>query len=379
MASAFGAGSGADMLQSILRDRIGEALRRQALAQEQQRIGLEQQRMTELAVERQAAMADLSQQRERAATAQIMKMTPRGTDLTPEMAGRARAAGFNVEHQQADLPSLAISGIAQAGAKAPSMGPLKMVAAGRPERDTFAGTDEQIARDEAIEEARRVRADAAQAKLDAATREENFKREMATQAQTGREDLARLTAGLKHSGGAGSMTPYQTATTTRNLRNDYSKIVAPSRAMRQQLNYMEQGIEAAKKGDLNSGSQAVLVTFQKILDPNSVVRESEYARSAAGLGLMQRIEGIIPRLTKGGPGVPLAELQKFADLARQFTSNAEESATRNSAALLQDADDMGIDRRRIVGEERQTSSGGGVSAPKRTRYDLSGNVIPDKR
>ena len=48
MGSAFGAGAGADALQEILRQKFGEVMARQRGDQEQQRIGLEQQRNLEM-------------------------------------------------------------------------------------------------------------------------------------------------------------------------------------------------------------------------------------------------------------------------------------------------------------------------------------------
>jgi hypothetical protein len=90
------------------------------------------------------------------------------------------------------------------------------------------------------------------------------------------------------------------------------------RELERQVTLMDAGMEAARKGDLAAGSQAVLVVFQKILDPTSVVRESEYARSAQGQSLMAQIEGKIEQLSKGGAGVPLSELEKYAALGHKM-------------------------------------------------------------
>lgn len=100
------------------------------------------------------------------------------------------------------------------------------------------------------------------------------------------------------------------------LSGQWTKAAAPAATLANQVRLMETGLEAARKGDLAQGSQAVLVTFQKILDPNSVVRESEYNRSPSGLALDARLKGAFEKLTQGGAGVPYDELVKFADLAR---------------------------------------------------------------
>lgn len=93
-----------------------------------------------------------------------------------------------------------------------------------------------------------------------------------------------------------------------------------------QVKLMDTGLAAARRGDLAQGAQAVLVTFQKILDPESVVRETEYARSAAGLAMMDRVAGYFEQLQKGGGGVPLKELEKFAQLAREAAKKFSEGA-----------------------------------------------------
>lgn len=85
----------------------------------------------------------------------------------------------------------------------------------------------------------------------------------------------------------------------------------------QSIDVMDAGLASARRGDMAAGSQAVLVAFQKMLDPGSVVREGEFARSAAGQSLGNRIAGAVEKLTTGGSGVTLSELEKFAELARE--------------------------------------------------------------
>lgn len=160
--------------------------------------------------------------------------------------------------------------------------------------------------------------------------------------------LLTMGAGLRASSQPPSLNPNQVANQTRMLRQELSRATTGVREVRHQHQLMEAGMTEARKGNLNAGSQAVLVTFQKILDPTSVVRESEYARSPQGLSIIQKMEGIIPRLTQGGPGVPIQELEKFAQLAKIFAVNAEKAAERASLPILMQADDLGIDRSRIV-------------------------------
>jgi hypothetical protein len=76
-----------------------------------------------------------------------------------------------------------------------------------------------------------------------------------------------------------------------------------------------------EKFNLNAPSQAMLVTFQKLLDPTSVVRESEYARSGEGSSLRNRIEGAYDKLNRGGAGVTVEDLYQFYTLSQDLLNN----------------------------------------------------------
>lgn len=132
------------------------------------------------------------------------------------------------------------------------------------------------------------------------------------------------------SGGSGPRPLTQTAEAQiiQRLNTQWGAANKPIKELERQVALMDTGMEAVKRGDLAQGAQMVLVTFQKILDPPSVVRESEFMRSAAGQSLMNRVQGAVERLTKGGAGITAPELQKFADLAREAAK-----AQRNAANL----------------------------------------------
>lgn len=69
--------------------------------------------------------------------------------------------------------------------------------------------------------------------------------------------------------------------------------------------------------------QALISSFNKILDPGSVVRESEFERTAQSLGLPQRIIGSLVKLTKGGAGLSNTDRLALVELARDLQSKAE--------------------------------------------------------
>lgn len=116
----------------------------------------------------------------------------------------------------------------------------------------------------------------------------------------------------------GDITPNAESNLITNLNTQWQKASKDVQDLYRANTIMDAGMAAARKGDMNAGSQAVLVTFQKFLDPTSVVRESEYARSAEGLAIAERARGFVEKLLQGGAGVTLQELETFAALGREI-------------------------------------------------------------
>ncbi len=133
------------------------------------------------------------------------------------------------------------------------------------------------------------------------------------------------------------------------LQADWRKVEAPHREMERQIQLMQTGMNRFRQGDKIGGAQAVLVTFQKILDPTSVVRESEYARSPEGLSLMGRIEGYMGRLREGGAGIPDAELGGMLETARQFLAGMQGFNDAERKRITATAKEFGLDPNLILG------------------------------
>jgi len=122
---------------------------------------------------------------------------------------------------------------------------------------------------------------------------------------------------------ADALKPMQEFSITERLAKAWGDANKSTREMTRQLTLMESGLKQFRGGNRNAGSQAVLVTFQKILDPTSVVRESEYARTAAGQSLLSRIDGAMERLASGGAGLTDQELDGMVQTARTFLTEMQ--------------------------------------------------------
>ncbi len=121
-------------------------------------------------------------------------------------------------------------------------------------------------------------------------------------------------------GGDRGPTDAQSFGMSERLAKAWSTANQPVKEMDRQLRIMRTGLNRFRKGDTNGGSQAVLVTFQKILDPTSVVRESEYARTTEGQALLSKIEGYATRLAKGGTTLTDPELAAMVQTAEEMLS-----------------------------------------------------------
>jgi hypothetical protein len=88
-----------------------------------------------------------------------------------------------------------------------------------------------------------------------------------------------------------------------------------------QIQRLEKAMESnAKGGSKVAVDQALITILNKMLDPSSVVRESEYARTPGDLAFLNRMRGKIEKLKKGGAGLTDEDRSAIAEMARNFAS-----------------------------------------------------------
>jgi hypothetical protein len=75
--------------------------------------------------------------------------------------------------------------------------------------------------------------------------------------------------------------------------------------------------------NIPAATQMILVKFQKVLDPGSVVRESEYARSASGQSILGSIQAFLAASKEGGI-LTAEQLQTFANAARGYAQSRQQ-------------------------------------------------------
>jgi hypothetical protein len=117
---------------------------------------------------------------------------------------------------------------------------------------------------------------------------------------------------------------------TIKIRDQFNKLpeVKDFKTVRTQVGKMNRVWgEFKEKGRKNFAAvdQALVIVFNKMLDPDSVVRESEFARTPEGIAVIGRAEGFFQRLRQGGVGLRNEDRDEIVRVANElFTVHQEE-------------------------------------------------------
>jgi hypothetical protein len=96
--------------------------------------------------------------------------------------------------------------------------------------------------------------------------------------------------------------------------------------------------------------QAIVTIFNKLLDPGSVVRESEFARTPEGASTLNRAQGFVEKLSQGGVGLTDPDRQEIVDVARELVSAQNELAKGDVAFTNAEAKLAEINPVRLTGK-----------------------------
>jgi hypothetical protein len=155
------------------------------------------------------------------------------------------------------------------------------------------------------------------------------------------EDANRR-ASVARAGSAG-LTPYQQFQATQSIAKDTQNRTENSREMVRQANIIQSSYNnIINGGDKSLNTQAIITSFNKILDPTSVVRESEYDRTAQGQSLLDQLQGKVDNIAKGGAGVTTQTLAEAATIAKQYLNGANTSINAQNQRAVDLAKAYGI-------------------------------------
>lgn len=140
-----------------------------------------------------------------------------------------------------------------------------------------------------------------------------------------------------------SLTPYQKFQATQAIAKDTQARTENAREMARQAELIKNSYNnILKGGDRSLNTQAIITSFNKILDPSSVVRESEYDRTAQGQSLINQLQGKYDNIVSGGAGVTEATLKEANDIAQRYLEGAKSSILKQNERAAQMAQQFGL-------------------------------------
>ena len=154
----------------------------------------------------------------------------------------------------------------------------------------------------------------------------------------------------------GSQTPQQISAGTTRLRREfnalpevknYKTLSGQTAAMTAVLN------RVSSFKSLNPADQVVIMDFNKILDPSSVVRESEYARTPTNMSVLNRASSYMSRLMQGGV-LNATERQELVRAAGIIKESARTQYNAVRAQYTDIATSDGYDPTKVVPTLAQT-------------------------
>jgi hypothetical protein len=139
------------------------------------------------------------------------------------------------------------------------------------------------------------------------------------------------------------LTRGQTFSNENTLRDEYTTQTAPFRTIS----------DAYKKimstADNGAGDMSLLYQYVKLLDPNSVVRESEFATAAASGSFGERVQGEVNRILSGQRMAPSLR-QSFRNEATNIYNNQRNSTEQTAERYRGLAESYGLNPTRVVVE-----------------------------
>lgn len=101
-------------------------------------------------------------------------------------------------------------------------------------------------------------------------------------------------------------------------------------------------------GNVAAADQALITMFNKLTDPNSVVRESEYARTPENVALVNRAKGFVEKIQSGGSGITMADRGAIVRMAKLAFRVYEDKYKGQKKRYVQLANSYHIDPKNVV-------------------------------
>lgn len=129
------------------------------------------------------------------------------------------------------------------------------------------------------------------------------------------------------------------------LSDRYQKKVAPLEESRRTFTNMKTSAAAAT----GQGDIALITQFMKMLDPGSVVRETEFATAQNAAGFYESLKARLQRLQGTGEILTPAAREQYITLAKQYLDAAEKEGKKTQEAMRPIISNYGLNEQNIFG------------------------------
>lgn len=174
------------------------------------------------------------------------------------------------------------------------------------------------------------------------------------------------------------LTPSEQASLRKEIQSDktivnYNDLDATYNSMNSIANVALNPPAGTKKKDVKQGlaslDQALITMFNKMLDPTSVVREGEYARSMEGQDLISRAEGLKNNLLKGGAKITDDTRRDMVQVAKTLLDVAKTDYDETVNFYLPTLENYGLDPAMYIkGYRSGAFTSTGADASLKTQY-----------
>lgn len=149
-----------------------------------------------------------------------------------------------------------------------------------------------------------------------------------------------------------------------NLRKEFNNLpeIKESNMIMPKIGSMEKAYaESLKTKNFVAVDQALITLYNKLTDPSSVVRESEYARTAQNIPLLNQIKGKVQKVMEGGAGLTIEERNALIKMARLMKDGYKEIRGKRINEYRSYASDGGLEAEKTIRdaypeESKQTSN-----------------------
>lgn len=157
-------------------------------------------------------------------------------------------------------------------------------------------------------------------------------------------EIAKLLMELKALEKTGGVTPEKKFEQEEKIRGEYQKRVANYNEMRQTLD----NIKASSADSSGAGDIALVTGFMKMLDPGSVVRESEFATARDTAGLYGTLQAVSNKV-KNGQFLTPQQRKDFSELAEKYMESAKNNEIKVRKDLSKVVEGYGLSTERVFG------------------------------